>query len=149
MIEQVLSILHLEEWRWLLPWLFGLSVIVFIGSIVIGWFVLIRLPEDYLTRDHSTKVYRFKSKLVNLVIEVVRNLFGVAFLVLGVVMLFTPGQGILSIIVGIELVEFPGKQKLIRKILAYPKVLKAINKLRTKANKPPLRPVSDSIAVAS
>ena len=54
-------------------------------------------------------------------------------------MLFTPGQGILSIIVGIELVEFPGKQKLIRKMLAQPKILKAINKLRTKAHKPPLR----------
>lgn len=138
MIEKLLNKINFDQWRWLVPWLFGLSGIVFIGSIIVGWIVLVRLPEDYLTRDQPAQIYRSKSKLVNLVIKVVKNLVGLGFLFLGVVMLLTPGQGILSIVVGIVLVDYPGKRKLIRKIVAYPKVLKAINKLREKANKPPL-----------
>jgi len=53
-------------------------------------------------------------------------------------MFFAPGQGILTLLLGISLMDVPGKQKLERKIVERPAVLKAINKLRARANKPPL-----------
>jgi len=149
MIEQFLNKIQFGQWSWLVPWLFGISVIAFIGSIVGVWIVLIRLPEDYLVRERAPESVGLHRPLKRLIRKIIKNMAGVGFLIAGIGMLFTPGQGILCIVVGITLMDFPGKKKLIRKILAYPKVLNAVNKLRTKAHKPPLRPVNDSIAVGS
>lgn len=126
------------KWSWLLPWLFALSLVVFIGSIIGVWIVLVRLPEDYLTHERHFESNLFKLDIGHLVNVIVRNVAGFTFLGVGIVMLLTPGQGILSIIVGVTLIDFPGKRKLILKILSQPKVLNAINKLRKKAHKPPL-----------
>lgn len=140
------------EWSWLLPWIFALSLIVFIGSIIGVWIVLVRLPEDYLTHDRHDRAFEVnlsKIKIGHLVNVIVRNVAGFTFLGVGIVMLLTPGQGILSMIVGITLIDFPGKRKLILKILTQPKVLKAINKLRQKAHKPPLLTLDSSSVGAS
>ena len=139
MINQLFITSNFRQWSWLIPWVFGLSVIAFIGSIIGVWFVLIRLPEDYLTRDSVPELNDSRRSAGWLMRKIAMNFAGLIFLFAGIVMLFTPGQGILSILVGITMMDFPGKRKLIRKILARPKVLKAINKLRKRSNVPPLR----------
>ena len=48
----------------------------------------------------------------------------------GLVMLITPGQGVLSILLGLALVDVPGKRTLERKIFQRPPVLKLVNRLR-------------------
>jgi hypothetical protein len=53
-------------------------------------------------------------------------------------MFFTPGQGILTLLLGMSLVDVPGKQRLMRKLIRRPRVLKVINRLRAKADQPPL-----------
>ena len=50
-----------------------------------------------------------------------------------------PGQGLLTILLGIMLLDFPGRRKLEVKILSRPQVFKAINKLRHRFGKPPLK----------
>jgi len=50
-----------------------------------------------------------------------------------------PGQGVLTILLGIMISDFPGKERLERKIVSYPKVLEALNKLRERFGKPPLQ----------
>ena len=139
MINQLFITSHFRQWSWLIPWVFGLSVIAFIGSIIGVWFVLIRLPEDYLTRDDVPEPNDTHRSAGWLIRKIAKNLGGMVFLIAGMVMLFTPGQGILSVLVGITMLDFPGKRKLIRKILTRPRVLKAINKLRNRSNVPPLR----------
>lgn len=63
-----------------------------------------------------------------------------SFLVLaGVVMLFTPGQGVLTLLLGLSLVDFPGKRTLERRIVQRPTVLKLVNHMRAKADRPPLQ----------
>jgi hypothetical protein len=49
-----------------------------------------------------------------------------------------PGQGILTILLGIMLVDFPGKRELERKIVSRPQVFETINKLRHRFGKPNL-----------
>ena len=51
-------------------------------------------------------------------------------------MLFTPGQGILSLLVGVILCDFPGKRKVERKIIERPLVLSTINRIRARYNRP-------------
>ena len=53
-------------------------------------------------------------------------------------MLFLPGQGILTLVMGALLMDYPGKFQLERKIVKTPAILKGLNWLRAKANKPPL-----------
>ena len=109
----------------------GVSVAVFVGSLIAIPVALIKLPEDYLVNPPK------KQKSVPLAIA--KNVLGVALLVIGVVMLFLPGQGVLMIIAGLTLVDFPGRHKLLRKLLTKDKVQRAITAIRRRAGKPPLR----------
>jgi len=54
-------------------------------------------------------------------------------------MLFLPGQGILTMVVGMLLIDYPGKFKLERKVAKTPTIFKGLNWLRAKANKSPLK----------
>jgi len=49
-----------------------------------------------------------------------------------------PGQGILTILLGIIMLDIPGMRPLEARIIQRPAVLGAINKLRARFSKPPL-----------
>jgi hypothetical protein len=66
---------------------------------------------------------------------VIKNLVGVALLLAGLVMLVTPGQGLLTIVVGLTLLSFPGKARLERWIATRPAVWRAINWMRQRAGR--------------
>ncbi len=67
-----------------------------------------------------------------------KNLLGGLLIVAGLIMLVTPGQGVLSILLGLVLVDVPGKRKVERKIIERKSVLKVVNRLRARAGQPPL-----------
>jgi hypothetical protein len=66
---------------------------------------------------------------------VVKNVIGAVLLVAGLVMLVVPGQGLLTIAVGLMLVDFPGKFRLERWLATRRPVWKAINWLRARAGR--------------
>lgn len=107
------------------------SVIAVVSSIVLVPRYLAKLPRDYLTKDEQ----RSDASVAG---RVARNLLGVVLVVLGVLMLLLPGQGILTLLVGVLLVDFPGKHKLVQRLLGRPKVLGVVNKLRARHGSPPL-----------
>src|SRR5262245_28185786 len=114
------------------------SVVGFIGSLIAIPLILVRLPPDYF----DTRVPRHWMKdhhpVLRVIGLVVKNAVGVVFLLAGFAMLFLPGQGILTMLVGISLMNFPGKHQLEAKLIGLPTVLSAINAMRNKFNKPPL-----------
>ncbi len=114
------------------------SVIGFIGSLIAIPLILVRLPSDYF----DTRVPRHWMKDHHPVLRVIglvaKNVIGVVFLVAGLAMLFLPGQGILTMLIGLSLMDFPGKQRLEAKLVGQPTVLSAINAMRKKFDKPPL-----------
>ena len=69
-----------------------------------------------------------------------RNVFGVFLILLGILLSLpgVPGQGVLTILLGLIMVDIPGKRPLEARIIKRPAVLSAINSLRAKYNKPPL-----------
>jgi len=69
---------------------------------------------------------------------VAKNLVGVILLALGIAQLFLPGQGIVTILLSLSLLDFPGKRAFERKIVGRPRVLRAINALRAKHGRAPL-----------
>jgi len=54
-------------------------------------------------------------------------------------MLLLPGQGLITILIGIMMLNFPGKLAMERRIVQQPTVLRAINWIRAKAARPVLQ----------
>ena len=125
--------------EWLI--VFGLvSVATFILSLLLIPVIIVRIPEDYFSLSkRKTKPWKGMNPVFRTCLNVLKNLLGLVFLIMGILMLVLPGQGLLTILFGIALLDFPGKYKLERRIISYPKVLNSINWIRKKANKKPLQ----------
>ena len=124
----------LKDWAW---WIAVASVIMFFGSL---WFVswlIIRLPEDYFVTEHER--FRDAHPVIRVVIFLVSNLVGVILLAFGVTMLVAPGQGLITILLGLSLMSFPGKRKLLKWILQRKSIRHAMNWIRKKAHRPKLQ----------
>ena len=96
--------------------------------------LLISLPSDYFTR--KKRVSRVKNPILRLFLLILKNVFGAVFLIAGFIMLFVPGPGILSLLVGVILCDFPGKRRVERKIIERPVVLSMTNRIRARYNRP-------------
>ena len=120
--------------RALLGWVSLASLVLFVGSLAGTSWLLTRLPSDYFVRPRTGR----SSSRWRLFVHVGRNVVGVLFVLAGVVMLVLPGQGLLTILVGLLLVRFPGKQALLCRLLRRPAVRTAIDRLRHRAGREPL-----------
>jgi hypothetical protein len=119
------------DWQQLLLWATGLSVVAVIGTIIgVPWLVT-RLPGDYFSRAQR-KTWRQAGgePLFALVLGLLKNLLGAALVVMGLVMLVTPGQGLLTVLAGLLLMNFPGKYRMERWLVLRPGVMRALNWLR-------------------
>jgi UPF0716 family protein affecting phage T7 exclusion len=69
-----------------------------------------------------------------------KNVLGGILIVIGAILSLpgVPGQGLLTVFAGLLLLDFPGKHRLLCKILSWPRLLQSINRLRTKFSRPPL-----------
>jgi Putative transmembrane protein (PGPGW) len=114
------------------------SVIGFVGSLVIIPIILIRLPADYFDTRFPRHWMRDHHPVLRVIGLIIKNVVGFVFILAGFIMLFLPGQGLLTILIGISLIDFPGKLELEAKIIGFPKILNTINNLRHKFGKPPL-----------
>ncbi len=116
----------------------AVSVIGFIGSLIAIPLILVRLPADYF----DTRTPRHWMKDHHPVLRsggmVVKNIVGIVFVLVGIAMLFLPGQGLLTMLIGISLVDFPRKRQLEAKMVGQPTLLGVINNMRRKFDKPPL-----------
>lgn len=116
-------------------WMGIVSFVVFIASLLLTPLLLGKIPQDYFihTNQHKVEI----EHLGHLIIVVIRTLIGFVLLLAGIIMLVTPGQGIITILLGLFLMEFPGKRKLELKFIKHNPTFKALNWLRNKAGKPP------------
>ena len=116
-----------------------------LGSLVLSGvlvsLVLIQLPPDHYSKPRLGRLAPANGGFVSLVAGsaalVVRNVLGWIFVVAGIAMLVLPGQGLLSILAGLVLIDFPGKHRFELKLLASPGVRRAMNWLRRRAGRPP------------
>jgi hypothetical protein len=115
----------------------GVSLFVFLGTLVAIPFILARLPENYFDLRVPRTWMRGSHPALRLVGMVVKNAAGLLFFLAGLSMLILPGQGILTILIGISLLDFPGKRRLEARIIGQRTVFGAVNSLRAKFGKPP------------
>lgn len=123
----------------------GIAVILAalsIGSMLIGLILLpivvVRLPEDYFARAPGEKRWSDWSPRRK-VLAVVRSTIGLLLVAVGIALLVLPGQGVLTILAGVVVAEFPGKVRLERWILRRRAVMSALNAIRERFGKAPFR----------
>jgi hypothetical protein len=124
----------------LLGSLFAASLaLVLLTPVGVAWAV-IRLPPDYFTEHRRRPLGSWeRHRVLRPVLLVVKNLLGIVLLIAGLLMLLVPGQGLLTIAVGLILVDFPGKFRLERWLATRPPVWRSLNWLRKRAGRKPLQ----------
>lgn len=117
-----------------------LFLVTFAISLAIVSFIMVRIPADYFQKDRPRNLWSDRHPAVRFLGLFAKNVLGVLLVALGIVMSIpgVPGQGILTILLGVMLLDFPGKNNLEHKLVSRPPVLKAINKLRYRFGKPSL-----------
>lgn len=121
-------------------WFAVTSLATFIVSAVALPWLLTRLPEDYFDETSPTVRSTWpRQRALYWAWRLLKNLLGGVLLLAGFVMLFTPGQGILTIMAGLWLADLPGKRRWERSLIGRPQVLSSINWIRQKSGQPPLR----------
>ena len=129
----------ISDHQQLLVWAGIVSLIVFILSLLALPWLVAQIPEDYfLPKKRQPTQWKKLHPVIRLLALMGKNLIGYGLIVAGVLMLFLPGQGVLTLVMGLLLVDYPGKFRLERKLVKTPAIFNSLNWLRRKAKKPPL-----------
>ena len=124
-----------------LLWLAATTIITFMATLIVVPILVVRIPPDYFSRrKRHRKLWANHHPLVRAILLIGKNALGYIFVVAGIIMLVLPGQGIFTILVGIMLLNFPGKYQLERWLATRRPVLRSINWLRQRAGRAPLIP---------
>jgi hypothetical protein len=141
MIDWLTRTIH--EWKfswWQVLWGAVLFVVTFAVSSAVVSFVLVKLPANYFHSSHEREFLVHRHPILRAVGIVAKNVLGFVLVVLGLLMAVpgVPGPGVLSMLLGIMLLDFPGKRSLETRIVSRPRVHGAVNALRARFGKPPL-----------
>ena len=124
----------------LMSWLAMISLFTFVVTLFAVIILIIHIPDKYFLHKKRISPNNPKDAIgFRLVCRILKNILGIFFVLTGLIMLMLPGQGLLSILIGVMLMNFPGKYKVERAIIRQEKVLSTINWLRAKAHRPPLQ----------
>ncbi|MCH2161933.1 MAG: PGPGW domain-containing protein [Phycisphaerales bacterium] len=112
-----------------------LGLVMFVGSLLLLPVLVARMPADYFVRTPPPRGSRSARTVI---LHLLRNTLGVVLVIGGIIMLVLPGQGLLTIAIGLLVLEFPGKRRLQAWILRRSVIRRGINWLRSRAHRPPL-----------
>ena len=103
-------------------------------AIVVGW-----APDRFNAAGPAQHGPR-RSLPIRVLGLVAKNLAGVVLVLLGLIMAIpgVPGQGLLTAVIGITLLNLPGKLKVERRLLRMAALRRGLNRLRARWHRPPL-----------
>ena len=112
-----------------------ISAIMFVLSLLLLPWFLNKIPVDYFAREHLPSPW----KALLQPRAILRNIIGLTVVSAGIAMLVLPGQGLLTILIGLAVMQFPGKFELERWLVTRKGVLEGINWLRQRSGRLPLK----------
>jgi hypothetical protein len=109
------------------------------GFAVIG-FLVVRMPAGYFCERTQGDFSKKRKGIHRWIGRLVKNVFGGVIILLGAVASLpgVPGPGLLIMLAGLMLTDFPGKRRLELWLASRPGVLATINRLRNFYAKPPI-----------
>lgn len=102
---------------------------VAISRIHPAYFVQSRKQYDYPSASHP---------LVRILLLTIKNIAGIFLICLGIALLVLPGPGVVTMLAGIMLANFPGKRALERWMVGLPGILRSANWIRRRRGVAPL-----------
>ena len=121
-----------------------IGVLIFLATFTINLaivsFILVKLPANHFSKSRKTKFWAGPRPWLHALKVIGKNIAGVLLVALGIILSLpgVPGQGLLTVLLGVMLLDFPGKDRMEQKLLSRPAIQKAINGLRRRFDKPPL-----------
>jgi hypothetical protein len=95
--------------------------------------IVVLMPADVLVRPRRPLSSRPPGRRALFVLwHIVKNLLGWALMAIGFLLLFLPGQGLLTILCGLTLADVPGKRRLLSRLLSARGVRVSVDRLRRK-----------------
>ncbi|WP_437734669.1 hypothetical protein [Sorangium sp. So ce1335] len=124
----------------------AVALVSFVGGMALVAFVLVRLPEDYLEKQDEEPFLPGRPAWMRVSARIGKNLLGVLAVALGVMLSLpgVPGPGALVILIGVMLLDIPGKRRMERRLLGTPKMRSFADRVRARFGRPPLRVQADS-----
>jgi len=141
MIEEARQWIQIHEG--LLQWMFIFSIGTFLVGILLAAVGIVYLPRDYFSQRYRPFSHKISNVILRRTYLVGKNVIGVLFVLTGVMLLVLPGQGLLTIAIGLSLTDFPGKHKIVGRLTRRGPVLRGANWLRSKAGRYPLDPFEE------
>jgi hypothetical protein len=139
-----------QEHQELIWWIAAFSGVIFAASLVVVPWLVVRIPTDYFATQRRPRTsFANQHPVLRWTGLIVKNLTGVLLILAGIAMLILPGQGLLTVAIGVLLLDFPNKHLMERRIIRIQPVLKSINWLRRTANVGPLQIDDDRSAQGS
>lgn len=123
----------------LFAWIGSLSLFILVVSAIAVPIIIGRMPYDYFLEDsEAADEIREQHPALRLTFLILKNLIGGILFLGGILMLLTPGQGILTIVIGLLLMDFPGKRRFEIWLISRKPINRAIQWMRKRAGKRPL-----------
>ena len=119
-------------------WSIAIFLLVFVASLASITALILALPVRYFVDEHL--FWQGRPPLVRWLGIVGKNVLGLAIVVLGIALSIpgVPGQGVLTILVGLVLLDIPGKRRLVRLLARRPWIQRSINGLRARFGREPM-----------
>ena len=100
-------------------------------SILVLPLLICRIPEDYFLHGPA-EPKPHASSVIQWGIWLFKNIAGYILILAGIIMLFVPGQGLLTILLGAVLMDFPGKRRLENRLIGIRHLQNSLNWIRKK-----------------
>jgi len=115
----------------------AIFLVSFFANLGIVTWILVKLPADHFSKSRKTKFWAGPRPWIHAAKVIGKNIAGVLLVALGIVLSLpgVPGQGLLTVLLGIMLLDFPGRHRLEQKLLSKPSIVNSINKLRGRFGK--------------
>lgn len=120
-------------------WIGLLSFLTFLLGLLLVPFVIMRLPEDYFLFHKINGQASIGFGGASILFLVLKNFIGGVLLCLGFLMLFLPGPGLMVVVIGLALLDIPGKRRMLGCVLRIAGIRTVINGLRVRRGRPALK----------
>ncbi len=111
------------------------SLLTFVGSLIAVPWLIGRMRADYfVTHWQAVEGRHRRHPALALTTLVLRNGLGLVLVAAGLAMLLLPGQGLLTILIGVCVMDFPGKRRMLQRLVNVPQVRQGLNWIRRKRN---------------
>ncbi len=122
-------------------WGLAISVAAAVISFVAVVAIVVSWAPDRFKGEHEIRPGVRRPLVLHVLAVIAKNIAGALLVALGLLMALpgVPGQGLLTAVIGLSLLSFPGKRRLERRFIRRPLVLRAVNGLRHRFHRPPLQ----------